>query len=599
VEENWEEDSVPDSAIAAALKVEKRRKKEEREEEPEFMADVDQPTLRPRGCTGACVTESLKVANSKGVVGRVAKSRGLGESDEELGPEDGSPAQDEGNCKYDCGVHGYCRGGRCKCVVAYEGTDCSVPVTFPSGLHSEFEGHFILNQEHVVYANGVTITTNPKAGVGYTKKGMGGQTHTLFAPLIEKDSQSINRKFNSSRGGIGEGARAVITPTLLKYLPSKDPLKGRVYKRCAIVGSSGLSMIYNEGPTIDAHDAVIRFNSAPTRPRNYKTARAVERDAEANFPLHVGTKTTFRFINTQHIFFYEGAELRIQQMQSKNGLFRYLTHIGHYPHAKLVAFDTDFTSYVSSNIPNLPTGGYFAVMFGLQMCTEVNLYGFHWRPGHAIPHHYFNSEVPLGGKVSIHDYAGEYNNILALAQAGHVNLVQPCVTGCEAESGIPCKHCAAGSTCACGENLPTPMALPGFCHMRRNYTCMYKCPSSFACLGGPSSSRCPKNFDPVKHGSHVCYTHEDAAKEPPATLPKWATLKAEGSKGAFRIEVRTGPERSETLSDAGAAEQAARMAEREEREEERKERLREREHEQHEKERSHRHGKHVTISTKP
>jgi len=36
------------------------------------------------------------------------------------------------------------------------------------------------------------------------------------------------------------------------------------------------------------------------------------------------------------------------------------------------------------------------VVFALQKCVSVSLYGFHWRPGHAIPHHYFNSEVRFG-----------------------------------------------------------------------------------------------------------------------------------------------------------------------------------------------------------
>jgi hypothetical protein len=44
-------------------------------------------------------------------------------------------------------------------------------------------------------------------------------------------------------------------------------------------------------------------------------------------------------------------------------------------------------------------------MLALQKCTQVSLYGFHWLAGHSIPHHYFNSEVPLAGKDSIHDYA--------------------------------------------------------------------------------------------------------------------------------------------------------------------------------------------------
>ena len=200
-------------------------------------------------------------------------------------------------------------------------------------------------------------------------------------------------------------------------------LKQRIYRRCAIVGNSGLSMIYDDGPRIDAHDAVMRFNSAPTRPRKSvvvpsatvplptlrfeskrrlrqqakrkqqrrrrsnsrkkpasrplttkghvrgdavvgrrgRDADATARDVVANFPLHVGNRTTFRFINTQHIQWFEGNEVRLQQLQSKTGLFRYLQHKKEHPEARLHAFDTDFTKYVSQNIVNLPTGGYFAV----------------------------------------------------------------------------------------------------------------------------------------------------------------------------------------------------------------------------------------------
>ena len=51
------------------------------------------------------------------------------------------------------------------------------------------------------------------------------------------------------------------------------------------------------------------------------------------------------------------------------------------------------------------------IMLALQKCTQVSLYGFHWLAGHSIPHHYFNSEVPLAGKDSIHDYAQVRGNI--------------------------------------------------------------------------------------------------------------------------------------------------------------------------------------------
>jgi hypothetical protein len=63
-------------------------------------------------------------------------------------------------------------------------------------------------------------------------------------------------------------------------------------------------MVYADGGVIDAHDAVIRFNAAPTKPRARSDAER-QRDVEADFPKHVGSKTTFRFVNTQHIPWHE------------------------------------------------------------------------------------------------------------------------------------------------------------------------------------------------------------------------------------------------------------------------------------------------------
>jgi len=55
------------------------------------------------------------------------------------------------------------------------------------------------------------------------------------------------------------------------------------------------------------------------------------------------------------------------------------------------------------------------------------------------------------GKEMIHDYSREADNIRALAAAGVLHFRQPCVAGCEADSGVPCgTACAAGSACACG-----------------------------------------------------------------------------------------------------------------------------------------------------
>eukprot|EP00899_Mesostigma_viride_P001349 jgi/Mesvir1/11214/Mv03063-RA.1 len=419
-----------------------------------------------------------------------------------------------------CGPHGYCgRGGRCVCVLAYTGPDCKQPrADLPTDgggvLRMAFEGQLLLSQRHVRQNKGIAFTTNPKAG-----KQSHGKTHTLFAPLLEAvdAEKKMLRALNKSRAAADE-LKTVITPMMLALMPEQDPLAGAVFNTCAIVGSSGLSMIYADGPAIDAHDMVIRFNSAPTRPRAKNGVEAA-RDVAAHYGDHVGTRTTFRFVNTQHIGFVEGGEVRVQQMQSKNGLFRYLQERNARRHDKLFVFDTDFTGYVSSNIPVLPTGGYFAIFFGLQLCAHLDIYGFHFREGHSIPHHYFNAEVPLSGRESIHDYNAEYHNILVLARAGLITLAHPCVPGCQAESGVPCHSCAAGSMCACGDNLPTPMALPGFCHAHLNYTCFHKCPREVSCPGGPYASRCPKTW---KTEGQPCASMDDVPSELIANPPEWA-----------------------------------------------------------------------------
>nr|XP_032810396.1 beta-galactoside alpha-2,6-sialyltransferase 2-like [Petromyzon marinus] len=73
-------------------------------------------------------------------------------------------------------------------------------------------------------------------------------------------------------------------------------LAGR-WRRCAVVMNAGSLLRAQLGAEIDGHDAVMRFNSAPT----------------AGYELHVGTKTSIRLINWQIVnqeeFDFETSEL--------------------------------------------------------------------------------------------------------------------------------------------------------------------------------------------------------------------------------------------------------------------------------------------------
>lgn len=51
----------------------------------------------------------------------------------------------------------------------------------------------------------------------------------------------------------------VLSQALLDLLPGKDPLTNAVFRTCAIVGSSGLNLLFPSGEEIDAHAMVVRL----------------------------------------------------------------------------------------------------------------------------------------------------------------------------------------------------------------------------------------------------------------------------------------------------------------------------------------------------
>ena len=149
-------------------------------------------------------------------------------------------------------------------------------------------------------------------------------------------------------------------PALLRAAPSADifrgegaggrPTAGRKYDRCAVVGNSANLLHYRNGANVDAHDMVIRLNDAPTM----------------GFEEFVGSKTTFRLVTVDKAWFQETDEVVIMQMQSKAGLLVYKELREKDGARRLFAFDTDFSAYVSHNVPTMPSVDMFGVFLALQ-----------------------------------------------------------------------------------------------------------------------------------------------------------------------------------------------------------------------------------------
>ena len=84
------------------------------------------------------------------------------------------------------------------------------------------------------------------------------------------------------KGLVVERLRFPLDVVVGQFLPRDDlPRNVRHHKTCAVVGNAGTLLRANHGPAIDAHDAVLRLNLAPTR----------------NYEKHVGSKTTYDVSN--------------------------------------------------------------------------------------------------------------------------------------------------------------------------------------------------------------------------------------------------------------------------------------------------------------
>ncbi|KAM6446628.1 beta-galactoside alpha-2,6-sialyltransferase 2 isoform 3-T5 [Liasis olivaceus] len=145
-----------------------------------------------------------------------------------------------------------------------------------------------------------------------------------------------------------------------KHVPhtSLSKLHPHGFGSCAVVMSAGAILNSSLGHEIDSHDAVLRFNSAPTK--------GYEKD--------VGNKTTIRIINSQ---WYKNPDYNLftpyVQHRSKNpNQPFYILH----PKFIWQLWDIIQENTKEKIQPNPPSSGFIGIFIMMSMCTEVHVYEY-------------------------------------------------------------------------------------------------------------------------------------------------------------------------------------------------------------------------------
>lgn len=245
--------------------------------------------------------------------------------------------------------------------------------------------------------------------------------------------------------GGGEGPPVTDVDDLIKNKRSFPDsslkfLSGYDFSSCCAVGNSGVLLNSTFGRSIDSHEVVLRFNQAPRG------------DSENKLERQVGTKTTFRLINTRWTKKYRDASILTLPLETSVTLVVTRTHPSVYeaiaemlkkkrPDVKLlylsgkvirltrgllVEYRRELERKGFRGIPggNTPSSGLVGVYFLLQACEKVTVFGFGLDDiaGGAQEYHYFRVKKKSSIMNPTHSFDTEKILLRSLAAEGKLTF---------------------------------------------------------------------------------------------------------------------------------------------------------------------------------
>ena len=241
----------------------------------------------------------------------------------------------------------------------------------------------------------------------FGKKESGGSIEVMLERFMENNEALVQ---------IRSGRSPLIyhfPRSLFEQLPLDEPKFE--FKTCAVVGNSGVTLLKEYGEEIDNHDAVIRINMAPIR----------------GFEKYVGKRTTFDVVNSHNVREILQGVRRwrpANEGETKLVLFETASHFARYhlcqpllkkygaenaillnplfsnrAHSLWIKLKELLEKTKNSQYNRKPMSGFFAVLYALQMCEKVDLYGFdaYTSRKKSYRYHYFDN---VQGFTDVHSF---------------------------------------------------------------------------------------------------------------------------------------------------------------------------------------------------